>query len=310
LKQFIVRRILMGIFTLFVIVTLTFLLLNMAPGDPIAAKCKQMPDAAKAIVMAKYGLDQPMFTRYLIYMKNLLTGDLGESFIYVGRSVNETIAKNAPISAQIAGIALAIQVFVGVILGVIAALSREKFADQVIRVMVVLAVCIPSFVFAGLLQYFIAFKMKLTPIFGWGQPIHFVLPVISMAIGGIAGYTKYMRNSTISVANEDYIVTAKAKGVSKVRLIRKHILRNALIPIITMLGGSLAGLFGGSFILESMFGIPGLGSYYVKAVQDSDYTMVLGQTVFFAALFIVALILVDILYGLVDPRIRVAKNKY
>jgi len=282
----------------------------MAPGDPIAAKCKQMPDAAKAIVMAKYGLDQPMFTRYLIYMKNLLTGDLGESFIYVGRSVNETIAKNAPISAQIAGIALAIQVFVGVILGVIAALSREKFADQVIRVMVVLAVCIPSFVFAGLLQYFIAFKMKLTPIFGWGQPIHFVLPVISMAIGGIAGYTKYMRNSTISVANEDYIVTAKAKGVSKVRLIRKHILRNALIPIITMLGGSLAGLFGGSFILESMFGIPGLGSYYVKAVQDSDYTMVLGQTVFFAALFIVALILVDILYGLVDPRIRVAKNKY
>ena len=310
MKQFIVRRILMGIFTLFVIVTLTFLLLNMAPGDPIAAKCKQMPDAAKAIVMAKYGLDQPMFTRYLIYMKNLLTGDLGESFIYVGRSVNETIAKNAPISAQIAGIALAIQVFVGVILGVIAALSREKFADQVIRVMVVLAVCIPSFVFAGLLQYFIAFKMKLTPIFGWGQPIHFVLPVISMAIGGIAGYTKYMRNSTISVANEDYIVTAKAKGVSKVRLIRKHILRNALIPIITMLGGSLAGLFGGSFILESMFGIPGLGSYYVKAVQDSDYTMVLGQTVFFAALFIVALILVDILYGLVDPRIRVAKNKY
>jgi len=174
---------------------------------------------------------------------------------------------------------------------------------------VVVAICIPSFVFAALLQYFVAFKWQLTPIFGWGDPIHYVMPVMAMTLGGLAGYTKYMRNSTIGVVNEDYIVTAKAKGVSKVRLIRKHILRNASIPIITMLGSSLAGLFGGSFILESFFGIPGLGSYYVKAVQDSDYSMILGMTAFFAAFYIFILILVDIMYGIADPRIRVAKGK-
>ncbi len=307
--RFIGRRLLIGIGTLFVIVTLTFLLVNLAPGDPIAAKVQQLPDSARAIIMEKYGLDKSMFERYIIYMKNLIQLDLGESYIYVGRSVGDTIVKNAPISGQIAGLALLIQLGIGLTLGTFAGIFREKIVDQVIRVMVVIAICIPGFVFAALMQYFIAFKFGLTPIYGWGDPIHFVLPVTAMAIGGLAGYTKFMRNSTIAVINEDYIVTAKAKGVSKYRLITKHVLRNASIPIITMLGGSIAGLFAGSFILESFFGIPGLGSYYIKAVSDSDYSMIIGQTVFFATLYIVILIFVDIMYGIADPRIRVAKGK-
>ncbi len=308
--RFVLRRTLIGMLTLWIIVSATFFIVSLAPGDPIVARSKQMPEQARAIVMEKYGLDQSIFVRYGMYMKNLVTqGDLGESFIYTGRSVNDVIAKNAPISGRIGGIALVVQMLGGVLLGVIAAMSREKIADQIIRVLVVLSICVPSFVLAALLQYFIAFKMRLTPIFGWGDPVHYVLPVIAMAIGGLAGYCKYMRNSTIGVMNEDYIVTAKAKGVSKVRLIRKHILRNALIPVVTMIGPSIAGIFGGSFILESIFGIPGLGSYYVKAIQDNDYTMILGQTIFFAALYIVALIVVDILYGVVDPRIRLAKGK-
>lgn len=310
LKKFIIRRILVGLFTLFIIVSLTFFLITLAPGDPIMAKCQQMSESARVVAIAKYGLDKPVLVRYGIYMKNLiLHGDLGESFIYVGRSVQDTIQKTAPISAKIGGIALLIQVFIGVIIGTFAAMNREKVTDQVIRVAVVLAICVPSFVFASLLQYYIAFKLKWLPIFGWGKPEHYVMPVIAMGIGGLAGYTKYMRNSTIGVMNEDYIVTAKAKGVTKGRLIRKHILRNALIPVITMLGPSIAAIFGGSFILESIFGIAGMGSSYVKAVQDSDYSLILGQTVFFAAIYIIALIFVDIMYGIVDPRIRLARDK-
>lgn len=311
MKKFIIKRIIVGFITLFIITSMTFFLITLAPGDPIMAKSKQMSESARAVVIAKYGLDQPVLVRYTTYMKNLIfKGDLGESFIYVGRSVQDTIKKNAPISAKIGGIALLLQVSIGVFIGTIAAMNREKITDQVIRVLVVIAICIPSFVFASLLQYFIAFKMKLLPIFGWGEPQHYVMPVMAMTIGGLAGYTKYMRNSTIGVMNEDYIVTAKAKGVSKVRLVRKHILRNALIPVITMLGPSIAAIFGGSFILESIYGIHGMGSSYVKAVQDSDYTMILGQTIFFAAIYIIALIFVDIMYGVVDPRIRMAQNKH
>ncbi len=307
--RFIGRRTIIGITTLLIIVTLTFLLVNMAPGDPVSAKIRQLPDSARETIEKKYGLDKSMFERYLIYMKNLVQGDLGDSYIYVGRSVNDVIVKNAPVSGRIVSMAIVLQLLIGLSLGTIAGIFRERIADQIIRVVVVIAICIPSFVFAALLQYFVAFKWKLTPIFGWGDPIHYVMPVIAMTIGGLAGYTKYMRNSTIGVINEDYIVTAKAKGVSKLGLIRKHVLRNASIPIITMLGSSLAGLFGGSFILESFFGIPGLGSYYVKAIQDSDYSMIIGMTAFFAAFYIFILIFVDIMYGIADPRIRVAKSK-
>lgn len=181
--------------------------------------------------------------------------------------------------------------------------------DNTIRVLVVLAICIPSFVFAALLQYFLAFKWKLVPVFGWGELKHYILPVTAYALGGIASYTKYMRNSTLSVLSEDYVITAKAKGCSKDRVVRKHIFRNSLIPIITMIGPAVAGIFAGSFVIEKMFSIPGLGFYYMKSVSDNDYTMVIGLTIFFAMLFVASLIIVDILYGFVDPRIRVAKGR-
>lgn len=307
--KFITRRLAIGLFTLFIIITLTYFLIHLAPGDPVSAKVRQMPDSARVNIERKYGFDKPLHERYITYLLQLSRFDLGDSFIYVGRSVNQTIAENAPVTAKIVGLSLLLQLMIGLSLGTLAGILRERAFDHIVRVGVVLFICIPSFVFAALLQYYIAFKFKLTPIFGWGEPIHYVLPVLAMTIGGLAGYTKFMRNSTIGVINEDYIVTAKAKGCSRWQLISKHVLRNASIPIITMLGGSLAGLFGGTFILESFFGIPGLGSYYVKAVQDSDYSMIMGQTIFFAAVYILALILVDILYGIADPRIRIGKSK-
>lgn len=308
--KFIIRRIFYAIITLFLIITATFFLIAGAPGDPIAAKVEQMPEQAQEVIRAKYGLDKPVTQRYVVYMKNLLTtGDFGESIIYTGKSANDIIRDNALISAKIGIIALALQITIGVFLGLVSALNREKIGDHIIRVCVVLAICVPSFVFAALLQYFVAFKWKLVPVFGWGELKHYVLPVMAYAIGGIASYTKYMRSSTLSVISEDYIVTAKSKGCKKSRIVRKHILRNSMIPIVTMIGPAVAGIFAGSFILEKMFSIPGLGAYYVKAVSDNDYTMILGLTIFFAMLYVASLIVVDILYGVVDPRIRIAKSE-
>lgn len=308
--KFIVKRIAYALVTLFLIATATFFLVAGAPGDPIAAKVGQMPEKAQEIISAKYGLDKPVVERYFIYMKNLLTtGDFGESIIYNGKSANDVIKENTLISAKIGLMALIFQVTIGICLGMVSALNRGKPVDNVIRVMVVLAICIPSFVFAALLQYFLAFKWKLVPVFGWGELKHYVLPVTAFALGGIASYTKYTRNSTLSVISEDYVVTAKAKGCSKGRVVRKHIFRNSMIPIITMIGPAVAGIFAGSFVIEKMFSIPGLGFYYMKSVSDNDYTMVIGLTIFYAILYVASLIIVDILYGLVDPRIRVANGK-
>lgn len=270
-------------------------------------RCREQ---AQEIIEKKYGLDKPVFQRYTTYMKNLITtGDFGESIVYTGKSANDVIKENTWTSAKIGLLAILFQVTIGVALGMIAALNRGKPVDHVIRVLVVLAICVPSFVFAAVLQYFLAFKWKLVPVFGWGQLKHYILPVAAYAIGGIASYTKYTRSSMISVIGEDYIVTAQAKGCKRKRIVKKHVLRNSMIPIITMIGPAISGVFAGSFILEKMFSIPGLGFYYVKAVSDNDYTMIIGLTIFFAILFVGALIVVDILYGIADPRIRVAKGK-
>lgn len=307
--RFIGKRIFHSLITLFLITTATFFLIAGAPGDPIAAKVGQMPERAQEIVKAKYGLDKPVVERYGVYMKNLITtGDFGESIINTGQSANDVIKKNAPISAKIGIIAISLQITIGVALGLVSGLNREKLGDHIIRVSVVLAICIPSFVFAALLQYFVAFKWKLAPVFGWGELKHYILPVTAYAIGGIASYTKYMRSSTISVLSEDYIITAKSKGCYPGRIVKKHVLRNSMIPIVTMIGPAISGIFAGSFILERMFSIPGLGNYYVKSVSNSDYTMIIGLTIFFAILYTLALILVDILYGVVDPRIRISES--
>ncbi|MEG0894931.1 MAG: ABC transporter permease [Oscillospiraceae bacterium] len=308
--KYVLKRIGWGIVTLFLIISATFFLVAGAPGDPIASKVGQMPEKAQAIIRAKYGLDKPTFVRYCIYMKNLITkGDFGESIIYTGQRANDIIAKNAPQTAKVAIIALIIQVFLGVILGIIAAINRQRIADHVIRVCVVLLICIPSFVFAALLQYFVAYKWKLAPIWGWGEFKHMILPIIAFSIGGVASYCKYMRSSVLNVLNEDYVLTARSKGCDKGQIIRRHVLRNSLIPIVTMVVPAIAGIFGGSFIIEGMFGIPGIGKYFVKSVSDMDYTMVIGLTAFFAMLYVVSLIMVDIVYGLVDPRIRITNKK-
>lgn len=310
MKNYILKRLGFGILSLIIIATVSFFLISMKPGDPIAAKVQQLPETSRVVLVEKYGLNDPLPTRFFNYMKGLITeGNLGESIVYEGRTVNALLETSAIVSAKVGIIAVIIQVVVGVLIGMFQALNRGRFSDQVIRVISVLTICIPSFVFCALLQYFVGYKWGLAPIMGWGQAQHYVLPVAAYALAGIATYSKYMRTSTVGVLNEDYIQTAIAKGCSQTQLVFKHVLRNAILPIVTMVPVAIGNIFAGSMVIEKFFSVPGLGQHYVKSISDSDAYMILGMAIFFAFMYIVSLFFVDILYGLVDPRIRVTKSK-
>ncbi|HCQ89993.1 MAG TPA: peptide ABC transporter permease [Clostridium sp.] len=296
--------------TLFISITITFMLVHAIPGDPLASMARNLPPQIKANYYAKYGLDQPVIIQYGKFISNLvLHGDMGESLAYSGRSVGKTITSYAPISARIGGQAILIGFTIGVILGILAAFKRGRWPDYLVMFIAILGISVPSFVIASLLQYFLTVKWIILPSTGWGQFKHTILPTIALSFASIATYARYMRANCLDVIGQDYILTAKAKGVSKLSLVFKHVIRNAILPAITLLGPQIANIFIGSFVVESIFAIPGLGQYFVSSISDRDYTMVMGQTIFISALFIVSLFIVDIVYGLVDPRIRVSNSK-
>lgn len=296
--------------TLFIAASITFMLIHAIPGDPLAGMARNLPPQIKANYYAKYGLDKPVIQQYGLFIKNaVLHGDLGESLQYPGRSVVKTISKYAPISARVGGQALLMGFTLGITLGITAALNRGKWPDYVVMFIAILGISVPSFVVAALLQYGFTVKLQWLPTTGWGSFKHTVLPSIALSFSSLATYARYMRANCLDVIGQDYIITAKAKGVSKISLVFKHIIRNAILPAITLLGPQIANIFIGAFVVESIFSIPGLGQYFVASVGERDYPMVMGQTIFVAALFIISLFVVDIVYGLVDPRIRVTGKK-
>ncbi|MCM1992441.1 ABC transporter permease [Oceanirhabdus seepicola] len=308
--KFIIRRILYMFFTLLVVITITFFLIRAIPGDPLASMARKLPEQTKLNYYAKYGLDKPIIVQYGIFLKNLiLNGDLGESLTYPGRKVTKTIFEYAPVSGRLGIQAITIGFTLGIILGIIAGFNRNKGPDYVVMFVAILGISVPSFVIASLLQYFFTVKFTLLPTIGWGAFKHTILPSIALSFGSIAKYARYMRANCLDVIMQDYILTAKAKGVSKFSLVTKHVIRNAILPVITLLGPQIALVFTGSFVIESIFSIPGLGSYFVSSVSNRDYTMIMGQTVFISFLFVSSLLVVDLVYGLVDPRIRVGTGK-
>lgn len=307
--KYIFKRIAYMLLTLWIVITLTFFLMHSIPGDPLAHMAKKLPEQIRMNYMKKYGLDEPTIVQYGKFMKNVITkGDLGESLRYPGRSVSETIFKHAKISGRLGMQALVIGVTIGIALGVVAALNRNKWPDYLVMFIAILGVSIPVFVAAALLQYILSVKFPILPTTGWGKFKHTIIPTIAMCLGSIATYARYMRSNVLDVSGQDYILTARAKGVSNFNVIRKHILRNAILPALTILGPQIAGVFTGAFIIEKIFGIPGLGSYYISSISDRDYTMIIGTTIFYASLFIISQLAVDLLYGVVDPRIKVSKN--
>lgn len=307
MARYIIKRIGYMILTLWIITTITFFLMHSIPGDPLAHMAKNLPEQIKANYYKKYGLDQPVIVQYGKFMKNLITeGDLGQSLRYPGRSVTDTILTHSKVSGRLGFQAIAIGITIGIILGIIAALFRNKWPDYLVMFIAILGITVPIFIIASILQYLFSVKFQILPTTGWGGFKHTIIPTIALAFGSIATYARYMRSNVLEVINQDYILTAKAKGVSPFNIVVKHVLRNAILPAITIIGPQLAGIFTGSFVIERIFGIPGLGSYYVTSINDRDYTMIIGTTVFYAALFVVAQLVTDILYGIVDPRIRVS----
>lgn len=307
--KYILKRIGYMLLTLWIVITLTFFLMHSIPGDPLAHMAKKLPEQIRINFYKKYGLDEPVIVQYGKFMKNIVTkGDLGESLRYPGRSVTETILKNAKVSGRLGAQAIAIGITIGITLGIVAALNRNKWPDYLVMFIAILGITVPVFIIAALLQYTLSVKFKLLPTTGWGKFKHTIIPTIAMCFGSIATYGRYMRSNVLEVINQDYILTAQAKGVSPFNVVRKHVLRNAILPAITILGPQIAGIFTGSFVIERIFGIPGLGSYYITSINDRDYTMIIGTTVFYAALFVFSQLVVDLLYGVVDPRIRVSKN--
>lgn len=307
--KYILKRILYAVIALFVVSTIAFFAVRMIPGNPIEAMTEKLPDEIRQQVFEQYGFDKPILEQYKLFFKELFTeGDLGESLKYRGRKVTDTITSYAPVSGLLGAEAIAIGVISGIILGIVAALNRGKWLDYLVMFIAVVGIAVPNFVLASCFQYFLTIRFHLFPTTGWEGFSYTVLPALALSFNSTAKYARYMRANCLDVLNQDYIITAKSKGMSKFRLIRKHVLKNSILPIITLLGPQIALMFGGAFVIERIFAIPGLGSYFVSSVTDRDYTMVMGQTIFIAALYILSVLIVDILYGFIDPRIRISQR--
>lgn len=309
--KYVLKRTFWALVTLLAVVTVTFFLMRSIPGDPLAGMARALPEKTKAAFMAKYGLDKPLFEQYLIYMKGLLTQfDLGESLRYAGRPVLKTITETSPVSGSFGIPALIIGTLTGVILGIVAALKKNKWPDYVVMFIAILGTTLPVFVLISISQWIFGVKLQgFLPPSGWGTPKHMILPIMVSAFGSVATYARYVKASMLDTLDQDYVLTAKAKGLSQFQIITRHVLRNSLMPAVTIFAGSVVGVFTGAFVTERMFSIPGIGFYYISSINNYDYTMILGTTVFYAVLFVVMQLVLDIVYTLIDPRIRVGGGK-
>jgi len=302
------RRFLWMIVTLWAIITLTFILMHAIPGNPIANALNMTPEIFKNM-LHYYHLDQPLRIQYLDYLGQLVQGHLGPSIQWQNQTVNQIIANGFPISMQIGLWAIALAFILGVLLGVVAAIKQTGWQDYTAMVLAVLGISIPNFVFATLLINYLAVQLGWFPAAGWGTAAQEVLPILALAVTPMAYFARLMRSSMLEVLQQDYIRTARSKGLPLVLVIYRHSIRNAILPVLTMLGPLAAYVLTGSFIIEKIFGIPGLGQMYVTAIQNRDYPMILGTTIFFSTILIVILFLVDLAYALVDPRIQLTGRK-
>ena len=301
--KYIIKRVTLGALSVFIVATLTFFLMNLVPGGPFVAE-KSMSKEAQAALAAKYGLDKPLGERYVTYMTDLLQGDMGPSLRQRGREVSDIIFSKFPVSAKLAGIAVLVALSLGIPLGCISAYTRGKLPDNTIIVLATCGIAIPSFITSVLLLYGFGVKLAILPTVGLNEWKAYIMPVTALAIYPTAYITRLMRSSLLDVMGQDYIRTAKAKGVSGFKTLFKHALRNAILPVITYVGPMLAYLMTGSFVVEKIFTVPGLGREFVSCITNRDYTMIMGTTIVLATLVIVANVIVDILYKIIDPRIN------
>ncbi len=298
------KRFVSMILTLFLIATATFFLMNAIPGDPFALET-DTPQVIRDSLNQQYGLDKPLFERYLIYMENLIHLDFGESMKIRGLSVTEKVADTMPVSAMVGLGGVIVGVVIGIIFGIIAALKNGKTFDYIVIIAAILGVSIPNFVFATILQRLFAVTIPIFPVVGYQGWEYLVLPIMAAAMQNIAFYARMLRSGMLDVMSQDYILTAESKGLSRKKVVMRHVLRNSILPLVTSFGPMIAGVLTGNFVIEKTFNIPGIGNAMILAIQGSDYMMIMGLTVIFSTISVFMYFVVDILYGIVDPRIRV-----
>ena len=312
LAKYFLKRIAYGVVTLFVLVSLTFFMQQLLPGDPFIGE-KNLPEVTMQALYAKYGLDKPLWMQYFIYLGNCLHGDLGVS-LQNHRDITTIIAESWVVSCDVGIRAIRFAFVLGVLLGTVAAIKRGSALDTVCMFIALVGVSVPSFIVASILQYFLAMKLTMTlgdPVFattGWEDLNSKILPVIALGFGSLAQISRLTRTSMLDVLGQDYIKTAKAKGLSQPAIIWRHALRNSIMPVVTVLGPIAAGVLTGGFVVENIFSIPGMGRYFVQSIQNRDYTLISGTTIFYGAFLIVANLVVDLVYGIIDPRVKLEEG--
>lgn len=308
MTRIVLNRLITGLFVILSVITITFFLLRILPGGPFDLE-KKLPPQIQKNIQAKYKLDQPVWKQYVLYLKDLVRGDFGPSYKYVDRSVNEIIGETLPVSFELGIVALLLSVFIGLSAGVISFISSKGILDYISITFSTVLVSIPSFVVGAVLIYFFSIKLKWFPAALWGGFDYIVLPALTLAAGPAAYIARLVRASMLDISNENFVRTARAKGLGEFTVVTKHILFNAFIPVITVLGPITAFLVTGSFVVEHIFAIPGIGRFFVQAVTNRDYPLVMGITIVYSIILVFANFLVDICYVMLDPRIKFERTK-
>lgn len=306
---YVVKRFGYMLVTMFLIITLTFIAMKAIPGDPIGARYEKASRQAKENIAAVYGLDRPKSEQYLVYLKNILKGNLGLSIVTPGKTANQIVKETAPASVRLGLISLILGLTAGCLCGFFAGLKRKGIWDYLVIGVTALGISIPNFVIASLLQYTLTYKIPLLPPVGWDENWlsgwrYIILPAAALSFSTVAVYAKYMREAVVSVLDEEYILLARAKGLSRRKIMTKYVLRNAVLPVVTISAQQVAMLLTGSVVIENIYSIPGIGKYFVNSVVQRDYTVIMAVTIFYSFLYIISMLVLDILYYKIDPRIR------
>ncbi len=310
--RYVLNRLLYGLLTVWFIATATFVGMHAVPGDPLLDARAVSPEIRRNLER-RYGLDQPLRLQYLRYLGNMARGDFGVSFTQHNREVSDIIREHFPVSALLGVLAIGFAALGGLVAGVLGALYAGRWPDTLIRLLVALGISVPGFVVAALAQLAILrlnawSGVALLPVAGWGSASHLLVPAAVLGLATMAFLTRLLRAALLETQSADYVRTARAKGLTPARILLRHRLPNAVLPAVTVLGPAIAAITTGGFVVELVFAIPGLGRYFVQAVQQLDYTVIMGTTVFYGAFLVLMVVLVDIVYGLLDPRIRSAQG--
>ncbi len=307
MRNYFLRRFIHSLFTIFLIATVTFFMMRAIPGGPFTRERPVPPEIMRSL-NAKYNLDAPLIVQYFDYMKGLVTFDLGPSFSKIGVSVNELIISGFPLTAKVGLLAILLIITLGVPVGIISALRQNKPIDYFVMFMATLGVTVPSFVLATLYIFIFAGKLGWVPTYGLKTPLSYIGPMIALSGYSLSFVARLTRSSMLEVLRQDYIRTAWANGLKRFSVIGKHAMKNALIPVVTYLGPTIAAIMTGSFVVERIFAIPGIGRYFVDSVTNRDYTVIIGVTVLYASFYVMMVYLVDVIYALIDPRIKFEKE--